>query len=1260
MKQLITSLLTCILFLQFSPSIRANNEVVITPEITTEPTAALDLQVLTLLDVSCFGLADGAVTVNATGGLPPYIYTWSNGMIGPVLLGLQAGVYTVTATDLLGATAQLSVTIEQPLSLNVNVLTHVNVDCGHPKGEISVGTSGGTGLGLFLWSNGSTSSTLSNLDPGIYVVTATDEHLCVDIETIEITADLTLPSVNVNASAEITCLQPEVILNATGTATGSNIAYLWTTVNGHIVSGANTIEPTVDEEGTYTLTVTNLLNACSDSESVDVNANVTLPAVNIVSTGGVDLQIDCLTPEITLDGTGSATGNGILYLWSTVNGHIVSGGNTLHPVVDVAGNYTLSVTNGLNGCSDSEGVIVTADVQTPLATIAAGLDLQLDCISPQVILSGQGSASGPNIGYLWTTVNGHIVSGANTLTNLVVDAAGTYTLGVTNLLNGCTASASVDVTLNVDLPTANIETGTNVDLQIDCLTPEITLSGLGSSTGNGIVYLWTALNGNISVGANTLNPIVTAAGTYTLLVTNSSTGCTATDEVEVTVDLDLPTISINTPGTLGCQNSTVVLNASASSHGSGYVYLWTTVDGNIIAGANTLMATVSAAGSYTLKITAPNGCTAESTVVVTGTPTLQVSVSTSTNVTCFGGANGAISLIVSAGTSPYTYAWSNGMTSANITGLGAGTYTATVTDNAGCNATVVVEITQPTELVTSATATAPTQAGGNDGTATVTASGGNSPYAYHWSNGMNTAQITGLVAGTYSFTVTDANGCTDGGSVVVPGGGGGCSLTVTATATNADCGSSNGTASAVAVGASGNLTYAWSNGMTTANINGLAAGSYSVTVSDELGCTAVANVNVTSIDVTAPTVVLHSSITIYLDANGQATVTGAMVDNGSSDNCGGAVTIVVDTPNFDCDDLGLNTITVTVTDVSGNSATGTVAVTVLDNISPVTTCPANITVTGGGVVTYPAPTITDNCSNVSIASTILLQGLPSGSVFPAGTTTVQYAVVTTTGEVSTCSFTVDVTGGFNVQLVVTNPSCPGMSDGSITANVSGGTGPYTYFWPKTGATTQTITGLSAGFYDVIVMDADGNITMGSATLTDPTGVSVLFFMVTDACGTDLGSIDITVTGGTGPYTFAWYDENGNLVSTEEDLHDVPAGNYYVEITDTNGCSYTSGTIVVNFASGTVSFVDNPANVELYPNPTVDGTTILNIEMAAERTVSVELYSMAGQWMATILPAQKVTAIAQPINLSSYAGGSYMLKVFADNVPVSTKKLVYVK
>src|SRR5690606_37134515 len=117
----------------------------------------------------------------------------------------------------------------------------------------------------------------------------------------------------------------------------------------------------------------------------------------------------------------------------------------------------------------------------------------------------------------------------------------------------------------------------------------------------------------------------------------------------------------------------------------------------------------------------------------------------------------------------------------------------------------------------------------------------------------------------------------------------------------------------------------------------------------------------------------------------------------------------------------------------------------------------------------------------------------------------------------------------DVQIITTNPSCPGMSDGSATAVVSGGSGTYTYFWVKTAETTASITGLSAGVYDLIVTDSDGNVVMVSAELVDPTPVTVLVFNISDVCGSELGSIDLTPSGGTPPYTFVWYDENGNII-----------------------------------------------------------------------------------------------------------------------------------
>ena len=201
----------------------------------------ITINVVSLLDVSCFGLATGAVTVLATGGIPIYTYVWSNGTIGPVNLALSAGVYTVTCTDLVGATATLSVTIDEPDELDVLVLSHVNIDCNNVTGTVTVGSEGGSGLSIFLWSNGTIGPVATNLSAGIYFVTATDGNGCISIETITVTADLTLPAVHASVNAEISCLNATVTLDGSGSAIGGNLLYLWTTVAWYILSAASTL-----------------------------------------------------------------------------------------------------------------------------------------------------------------------------------------------------------------------------------------------------------------------------------------------------------------------------------------------------------------------------------------------------------------------------------------------------------------------------------------------------------------------------------------------------------------------------------------------------------------------------------------------------------------------------------------------------------------------------------------------------------------------------------------------------------------------------------------------------------------------------------------------------------------------------------------------------------------------------------------------------------------------------------------------------------
>ena len=215
-----------------------------------------------------------------------------------------------------------------------------------------------------------------------------------------------------------------------------------------------------------------------------------------------------------------------------------------------------------------------------------------------------------------------------------------------------------------------------------------------------------------------------------------------------------------------------------------------------------------------------------------------------TNVSCNGGTDGTASATASGNTGAVTYLWSNNATTQNISGLAAGDYTVTITETPTCTAVATYTVTEPTAMSLTCNKTDVTTNGGSDGTASVSATGGTSPYTYLWDSSETTSSISGKTAGTYTVTVTDDNGCTAtcGSQINEPG----CNLTANANGTNVSCnGGTDGTASATASGNTGAVTYLWSNNATTQNISGLAAGDYTVTVTETPTCTAVATYTVT-------------------------------------------------------------------------------------------------------------------------------------------------------------------------------------------------------------------------------------------------------------------------------------------------------------------------------------------------------------------------------------------------------------------------------
>lgn len=526
------------------------------------------------------------------------------------------GTYTLTVTNPSnGCTASDQVDVLADANIpNASIGATSDLDCNTTSTTIN-GSSSTSGVS-FSWStsgggnivSGGSSATPTIDAPGTYVMTVTDlGNGCTNTANITIAEDITTPTVNVSPSATtVDCNNPVVTLDGSASSSGANISYTWSTANGNITGSTSSSSTTVDQNGTYTFTVSNSDNGCSDVANINIAIDTTSPNAN----AGTDVNFTCGVTNVALNGS-SSSGTGISYQW-TGPGNI-TGATTATPSVDATGTFTLTVT-GSNGCTDSDLVQVVPDSNAP--TAAAGNDITVTCTqnSLPVTLDGSGSTTGANITYSWSTSgSGNITNGSSVSPS--VDQAGIYTITVTNTSNSCTATASVNVIMDTLSPVADLSTTTSS--VISCNSSNVAVLNGSNSVGSNLTYVFTTSNGNIA-NQSGANATVSAAGTYTLTVTGDN-GCSGSADMLITMDTATPAINYTLPDTINCTIANVVINASGTT-GTNETYNWTTSNGTITSGANSDMVTVSSAGNYTLTATNDNGCSATAIVVVAGAP----------------------------------------------------------------------------------------------------------------------------------------------------------------------------------------------------------------------------------------------------------------------------------------------------------------------------------------------------------------------------------------------------------------------------------------------------------------------------------------------------------------------------------------------------------------------------------------------------------------------------------------------------------------
>ncbi len=305
------------------------------------------------INVTCSGQSNGYIDLTPANGSAPYTYLWSNNATTEDISALPADTYTCTVTDALACTTTTSATVTQPDPLVVNFDGILVLNCVINSAPINAIVSGGTPPYNYNWFNGESTSTILIQSSGNYSITVLDANACSATANVTILEDASVPVAMVAPPQVLTCMQTQVILDATASSIGPNYTYSWSTAGGNIVSGANTPTPTVSAPGTYWLVVTNVTNGCTSNLTVSVLEDIVFPLAD----AGPSIDLPCSGGIVTLAGF-SSSGSQFTYIWTGPG--ILSGAQTLNPVVNQIGTYSLMVTNTANGCTNSDATEVTS------------------------------------------------------------------------------------------------------------------------------------------------------------------------------------------------------------------------------------------------------------------------------------------------------------------------------------------------------------------------------------------------------------------------------------------------------------------------------------------------------------------------------------------------------------------------------------------------------------------------------------------------------------------------------------------------------------------------------------------------------------------------------------------------------------------------------------------------------------------------------------------------------------------------------------
>ena len=716
-------------------------------------------------------LLDGSLSQKG----PQFQYTWTT-ETGNILSDADSlvamadapGTYTLSIlnTDNFCTNSDTIQITDNRIAPEVSLAANAMLTCDNPTVNLGEEITTNSPTLFFTWRNqegdvlGNRSVLSEITTPDTYIIEVIDSfNLCSTLDSTLVVENTEAPALELEAVQTLDCTNPTTTLSAATPTVDAE--YEWTTLDGNILEGANTLNAVVNAEGTYRLTVANTENGCTSSDTIQVLDNQERPEID----AGNNTSITCYNDTLLqLNGSIQSDEAELLLEWTASIPDFAPISDSLRIVVNQPGTYFLKATNPTTACIQIDSVVVDLNTQA-VAFMLNQDNPTIDCRSPELTIGSPILSDVTDLAYQWTTENG-IIMGQDDAPEVVVGAAGAYTLAITNILNGCTSQDEVIIEAEGGLPTVSL----GEDQLITCTNPQVQLGTENNSAGNNFEYEWT----RDGVSINQVDRIISVeeAGTYQLTILNEDTGCEASETIQVTERNSIEGIEFPNPTSLDCRDSVQILSIAQADEAVAdeLSFEWRTLDGNFLGLPTNPTITVNRAGTYTISIRSNlSGCELEDSVAVLDNQILPNIALGDDQVLRCDQPSIELSSTLSNEQATLVYEWSDAdnniiSRSATTTINKAGTYQLEITNEEnGCVSADEIVIQQNDNLPQSAILSIASPACRDSRNASISIEqiiGGVAPYDIQLNgNASSNRAFENLSAGTYNLTIQDSLAC---------------------------------------------------------------------------------------------------------------------------------------------------------------------------------------------------------------------------------------------------------------------------------------------------------------------------------------------------------------------------------------------------------------------------------------------------------------------------------------------------------------------